>query len=234
MALLVVAATVAFGWPGWVALSAAAPALLLGSSVAHAIDALLGVTGLKPMRVVLGITLGSFAAITSLVLMWAATAPSAIVVEHRADVSSTPDLVWPTASDMTGWTRWDLLVTDLEPLEPVARGLDAPRPGDRFRSTLHVAERDIPAEHVLVEWLPERRITWRIELPEGSALTGLTYELLVSATAHGAQLTGRLMYRLDSVTARAIHRMTLEGELSDLLRRSVGGLASLIQGTDGG
>ncbi len=231
-ALLVVAATIGFGWPGWFALTAAAPGLLLGSSIAHAIDALVGIAYLKPMRIVFGITFGSFAAITSLVLMWAATAPPEITIERSASVASTPDLIWPSVSDTTSWTRWDLLVTDLEPLDD-GLAIGPPKPGDRFRSSLHIAEGDLPAEHVLVAWEPERRITWRIELSGGAALTELTHELQVTPTDAGSQLTGRLMYRLDSVTARAIHRMTLEGELNDLLSRSVSGLASLIQGTDG-
>ncbi len=48
-ALLVVAATIGFGWPGWFALTAAAPGLLLGSSIAHAIDPVVSSTNTMSM-----------------------------------------------------------------------------------------------------------------------------------------------------------------------------------------
>lgn len=227
---LVLAASLLFGWPGWIALSALAPGLLLGSTLAHGIDAVVGGTPPRPLRLVLGLTLGTFAAIASVLLMWAATAPEEIVVEAHAETTIPPESAWEVVGDPNTWTRWDLLVTDLE---AVGRG-GAPAPGDRYRSSLRILARDVPTEHVVLAWEPGRRIRWQLELPPGSALVGVVQGITLAPTAGGASITYRLAYRLPSITGRAMHRLAFEGELREAVRQSVESLAALLDGSAGG
>ena len=84
-------------------------------------------------------------------------------IEHRIGVRAPPSAVWEILSDLEGWSRWN-------PLYPRASGKLAI--GARLSLTLalpNAKPEDISP--VLVDWVPDMQLVWRLRLMGGLITT---------------------------------------------------------------
>jgi len=84
-------------------------------------------------------------------------------IEHRIGVRAPPSAVWEVLSDLEGWSRWN-------PLYPRASGKLAI--GARLSLTLalpNAKPEDISP--VLVDWVPDMQLVWRLRLIGGLITT---------------------------------------------------------------
>lgn len=84
-------------------------------------------------------------------------------IEHRIGVRAPPSAVWEVLSDLEGWSRWN-------PLYPRASGKLAI--GARLSLTLalpNAKPEDISP--VLVDWVPDMQLVWRLRLMGGLITT---------------------------------------------------------------
>jgi hypothetical protein len=87
----------------------------------------------------------------------------AFKIEHRIGVRAPPSAVWDILSDLKNWSRWN-------PLYPRASGKLAI--GARLSLTLalpNAAPEDIAP--VVVDWVPQMQIVWRLKLMGGLIAT---------------------------------------------------------------
>ncbi len=87
-------------------------------------------------------------------------------IEHRIGVRAPPSAVWDILSDLEGWSRWN-------PLYPRASGKLAI--GARLSVTLllpNSSPEDIAP--VVVDWVPEMQLVWRLRLM-GGLITTMRY-----------------------------------------------------------
>jgi hypothetical protein len=87
-----------------------------------------------------------------------------VKIEHRLGIQAPPEAIWAVLADLEGWRDWN-------PLYPRAEGslrigatldLDLAIPGEKLRSI----------RPVIVDWVPNDQIHWRL-----SALGGLVKTL---------------------------------------------------------
>eukprot|EP01039_Chlorochromonas_danica_P012162 gene12162-13831_t len=84
-------------------------------------------------------------------------------IEHRIGVRAPPSAVWEVLTDLEGWSRWN-------PLYPRASGKLAI--GARLSLTLalpNAKPEDISP--VLVDWVPDMQLVWRLRLMGGLITT---------------------------------------------------------------
>lgn len=113
-------------------------------------------------------------------------------IEHRIGVRAPPSAVWTVLSDLEGWSRWN-------PLYPRASGKLSI--GSRLSVTLvlpKAAPEDIAP--VVVDWVPEMQLVWRLRLMGGLITTTRYMEIeplddgRASVFSHGEVFDGPVAY----------------------------------------
>ncbi len=223
--LLIGGATLAWGWPGAYGIGVVIPAALLGTAVAHGIEAWMGRSALRFGFSVLAAVLGSAAAIGSLLVMWAATAPAEVTIEVRRSVDVPPAIGWSVIAEPTRWTRWNALLADLEPIGTASDAI----PGARFRTSWAIGGQVVPAEHVVADVEDERELRFRVALAEGTAIEEVQEGVSMEPRAGPTVLTYRLQYRTPTVAARAVDRVVLRPSFELLAEQTITRLAAAVE-----
>lgn len=221
-AALVAVASAMGGWPGksiWLSLP---PAIILGAALSHIIEAWLGHVQLRLLFSITGVMLGTFGAMLSLLFMAAANAPADIEFEASARVEAPQGEVWKLAGEPTSWGRWDAWLSQIEPTAagPVVQGAE-------YETLLALGGSDVPAVHTIVALEAPRRLAWHVRLPEGSAITDVREQLVVTPEPGGSLVTYRLTYHIPTTFGRAVHAIIFEKGLNALARQSAANLAQL-------
>ena len=227
--LLVAVVSLVWGWPGPIAALALAPGLVLGATLVHLVDAYMGSCRLRLLFTMFGILLGTFSSLAAILLMVAANVPEEVVLERSLETECSQEQVWWAVGEPLRWTRWDYWLGDLEPEGPRT----AEKEGRVYRSVLSVAGQQIDTRHHLTDFEPHKRVSWRVELPEGSALVDVRQEIELLRENGSLRLRMRLAYRLPSIMGRAFHELIFRRSFEDTLTLSLQGLVELAQDNRG-
>ena len=215
-----------FGWPGEIILITLAPGLILGSIIAHVVDAWIGRCELRISFVMLGTVLGIFSTMIALLFIGAATVPSEVRIEDERWLEQPPDFVWASVGEPSRWGRWDAWLGRIELAEVEGS------PDVIYHSTLVMGSTEVPAVHRVVERVEQKRFVWAIELAPGSAFTELSQELTLHPERGGTRVRYAVSYKLPSVTARALHALLFKRGLEVTAEESLEGLAKVVQARD--
>lgn len=232
VAVLLLAATVLWGFPGPWALLMIVPGFILCATIAHVRRPREGEGGVAPIRpavIVLGGLFGLGTAGASLMVAWAAAAPSTIVVESELVVDAPIARVWGEVQDPYRRTTWDLWVADLE---PVGRA-QAPIVGSEYRTVLRLERMEVPAMMTVTALDDGRSITWAVQPQGGSRLENMRET--VSVEAQGAERTlvrFRLTYDVPSVIGRVGERIAVRGAVERMTTETLARLRNVATGLE--
>lgn len=229
--LLILGATILWGWPGAWALIALGPGVLLGTVVTHLIDAWLH--GARP-RLIFTTLAGSFGTVMALfamMVMASATSPPERQVSRSRTTQLSPDQLWTIAAPIEMWERWEALVREAR---AEAQTGATPAVGARYVATMLISGREVPATLVVTAWEPRRHARWQVEWPAGSAFDAMALDLSIEPTSAGTTATFTLSYAVPSVTARAIERWALRPTLDASAAESIDTLVRLATERSGG
>ena len=219
-------AWLAFGWPGEMILLALAPGLILGTVLAHVVDAWIGRCQLRLAFVMLGTVLGTFSTMVALLFMGAATVPSEVRIEEERWLGQPPSFVWGSVGEPTRWSRWDAWLGRIEPVPSDTPGIKA------YDATLIMGTTEVPARHRIKERTPNERFVWTIELAPGSAFTNIEQSVNLSAEGEGTRVTYTISYELPSVTGRALHALLFKQGLEMTAQEALEGLEMVVRARD--
>jgi uncharacterized membrane protein len=234
LAALVLIPTLLWGFAGPWALPAVLPAFVAAATYRHfklprgeratGADAAPG-PALRPGVIVLG---GLFTVVTgagALMLMWAAPAPSTIVISSEVVISADAGQVWATVVDLPNRKNWSPWIADAE---PIGRGGEL-AVGSEYRATLALERYTVPAELVVTNLDPEQRFAWHVKPQGGSQLSDINET--ITLTRDGAVTTRvryELSYEVPTVLGRVGERIAVRGSVermaettADLLRQRV-------------
>jgi hypothetical protein len=216
----------AFGWPGEMILLALAPGLILGSIVAHVVDAWIGRCELRIAFVMLGTVLGVFSTMLAFLFIGAATVPPHVRIEAERWLAQPPSFVWESVGEPTRWGRWDAWLGRIEPGASETPGVAL------YDSTLVMGTTEVPARHRVKERIEHERFVWQIELAPGSALTNIEQELSLRAEGDGTQVAYIITYDLPTVTSRALHAVLFSRGLEMTAKEALDGLEMVVRTRD--
>jgi len=123
-------------------------------------------------------------------------------IEHRIGVRAPPSAVWDILSDLEGWSRWN-------PLYPKAAGTLAI--GAKLSMTLALpgaSPEDIAP--VVVDWVPEMQLVWRLRLMGGLITTTRYMEIesldegRAAVFSHGEVFDGPVAFFMPKALRRNI------------------------------
>jgi hypothetical protein len=96
------------------------------------------------------------------------TGPKGIRLEHRVGVAASPEAIWQVLADLKGWELWN-------PLYPKAEGQI--RIGAALDVTLRLRGSDRQIRPVIVDWVPNEQLLWRLSLLGGLVKTLRYFEI---------------------------------------------------------
>ncbi len=227
LAVLVLVPTALWGFPGLWALTALLPAFIIAATLRHARmprsyeegTAQPATPPVRPGVVVLG---GLFALVTgaiALVFMWAAAAPSTIVITSSGRIEAPAAEVWDKVLDIPNrrsWSPW------MATADPIGRSTDVVV-GMRYRATLALDRHQVPAELEVTAVDDEKRFAWNI-VPTGEAQLSALLETVTLAPdgERATQVTYELRYEVPTVLARVGERIAVRGSVERLAEATVG------------
>jgi hypothetical protein len=222
LALLVLVPTLLWGFAGPWALPAVLPAFIAAATFRHLRaprdQRAVGPDGrpgpaLRPGVLVLG---GLFALATgaaALILMWAASAPSTIVIQSELRIEVSPDRVWAAVVDIPNRRSWSPWIADAE---PIGRG-GAVTVGSQFRATLALERYTVPAELVVTAFDEEARFAWHVRPQGGSQLSDITETVTLTRESDVATTVRyQLTYEVPTVLGRVGERIAVRGSVERL------------------
>jgi carbon monoxide dehydrogenase subunit G len=229
LALLVLVPSLLWGFPGLWALPALLPAFIIAATLRHARMPRAyeaprppapapATPPIRPAVVVLG---GLFALVTgavALVFMWAAAAPSTVVIGASTRIEAPRAEVWERVVDVRNRRAWSPWMADAE---PIGRGGEIAI-GSRFRAMLALDRHQVPAELEVVGLEPQVRFAWKV-VPQGDAKLSHILEN-VTLTAEGERATRvsyELRYEVPTVLARVGERLAVRGSVERLAEATV-------------
>jgi hypothetical protein len=215
-----------FGWPGEMILLSLAPGLILGSVVAHVVEAWIGRCELRIAFVMMGTVLGIFSTMLAVLFIGAATVPSSVRLTHERTLTQPPAFVWESVSEPTRWGRWDAWLGRIEP------GIAETQEDPFYDSTLVMGTTEVSARHRVKERIPLKRFVWQVELAPGSALTNIEQGLSLAAEGDGTRATYSISYELPTVTSRALHALLFARGLEMTAEASLIGLEKVVRARD--
>jgi hypothetical protein len=82
-----------------------------------------------------------------------------IKIEHRVGIPVPPEAIWAVIADFDGWSAWNPLYPRIEGTLKIGAplSLDLALPGQRLRVI----------KPVIVDWVPNEQILWRLSLGGG-------------------------------------------------------------------
>ena len=232
LAVLVLLPTAIWGFPGLWALPAILPAFIIAATLRHArmprefVDPAAAnappppgsTPPLRPAVIVLG---GLFSLVTggiALILMWAAAAPSTIVITAQARIEAPAAEVWAKVTDIRNRRSWSPWMADAE---PIGRGGEA-AVGSRYRAMLALDRHQVPAELEVVKLDTNTRFAWNV-VPAGDArLSQILETVTLSADAERVTtVTYELRYEVPTVLARVGERLAVRGSVTRMAEVTV-------------
>ena len=215
-----------FGWPGEMILLALAPGIILGTVIAHVVDAWIGRCELRLAFVMLGTILGTFSAMVALLFIGAATAPSAVEIREDRWLEQPPSFVWDSVGEPTRWGGWDAWIGRIEPIASETPGVQI------YESTLVMGSTEVPARHQVTERVEGERFVWSVELAPGSAFINVVQQVSLHAERDGTRVSYEISYDLPSVTGRALHALLFKQGLKLIAREALEGLEMVVRARD--
>lgn len=222
LAALLLVPTLLWGFPGPWALPAVLPAFIAAATFRHLRtpreERAAGPGGVqgpafRPAVIVLG---GIFALVTgaaALILMWAAAAPSTIVIASEVKIEAPADQIWAAVVDLPNRSSWSPWIADAE---PIGRG-GAPAVGSQYRATLALERYSVPAELVITAFDRGARFAWHVEPQGGSQLSDITETVtLVSEGPLSTRVRYELAYEVPTVLGRVGERIAVRGSVERL------------------
>ncbi|MCC6623815.1 MAG: SRPBCC family protein [Deltaproteobacteria bacterium] len=230
VAVLLLAATVLWGFPGVWALLMIVPGFILGATIAHVRRPREGESGAAPIRpavIVLGGLFGLGTAGASLMFAWAAAQPPTIVVEASLVIEAPSERIWAEVHDPYRRTRWDQWVVDLEPTGKAK----TPAIGSEYRTELRLERMEVPAIQTVTALEEGRAITWAIHPVGGSRLENMSES--VTLEPQGADKTlvrYRIAYDVPSVFGRVAERIGARGGVERMTTETLARLGHVATG----
>lgn len=226
LAVLVLIPTALWGFPGLWALTALLPSFVIAATLRHARmprayeegQAQAATPPVRPGVVVLG---GLFALVTgaiALMFMWAAAAPSTIVIASSSRIEAPAAEVWQKVLDIPNrrsWSPW------MASADPIGRSTEVVV-GMRYRATLALDRHQVPAELEITALDDKARFAWNI-VPTGDSQLSSILET-VTLTPEGDRATRvsyELRYEVPTVLARVGERIAVRGSVERLAEATV-------------
>ncbi len=224
-ALVLLGATVAWGWPGVYALAALLPGLLIGATYGHVRRARQGAHPIRPGVIALGIVLGGVTLVASLAVFRAVNEPAAQELTAERVIAVPREELWGVVADLETRPRWSPLVADIEPIgEP-----GPPAVGQRFRVSMRFEGQPLAAENTLTLVDAPRALAWHIELVGGARLEDLTEAITLQAQGLQTRVRVAIRYRVPTVLGRVVNRLGVRQHFADAVQRAADGLAAYAQ-----
>ncbi len=226
LGLLVLVPTIIWGFPGPWALLAVIPALIGGATVRHVRlprdERGVGPNNapgpaIRPGVIVLGgvFALGSAAA--ALTFMWAAAAPSTVVIASHVTIAAGPERVWEVVSDVPNRKKWSEWIADAE---VIGRG-GPTAVGSTFRATLALERYTVPAELTVQAFDPDTRFSWHVKPQGGSELQDITETVTLTRESDVVtKVRYELTYEVPTVWRRVLERIAVRGSVERLAERT--------------
>jgi len=234
LALLVLIPTILWGFPGPWALPAILPAFIAAATFRHLKvprdQRGVGPNNLpgpvfRPGVIVLGGLFTLVLGAAALILMWAAAAPSTVVIASEVTIASSPDKVWAQITDIPHRKSWSTWIADVEPI-----GRGGPLAvGAQYRATLALERYTVPAELVVLALDHESRFSWHVKPQGGSELNEITETVTLTKESDVVtKVRYELTYEIPTVLGRVGERIAVRGSVerlaestTDLLRQQV-------------
>ncbi len=217
LALLVVIPTLIWGFPEVWALTAIIPSFIAAATLQHSRQRAEGpvaptVPGapttprlVRPGVVVLGGLFGLGTGAASVTLMWAAVAPSHIVIATDRVIMASLDRVWAQVGDPLRRPSWGQWVKDVEPM---GKG-GTPAVGSEFRAVLALERMEVPATLTITGIKPPTFLAWRISSQAAWTLANMTESITLVQQDNGVLVRYELAYDVDSVFGRVAERIAV-------------------------
>lgn len=238
LAILLLVATLAFGFPGVWALLGLVPAFIIGATVAHvrrprpapgAPGSELPGAHVRPGVVVLGGLFGLASGAGTMIVWWAAAASPTISVSAERVVDAPLTRVWGEIVDPYRRTAWDLWIADLEPIGKAA----TPIVGAEYRSVLRLERIEVPATQTITELVDRQTITWAITPQGGSTLENMRQTMTVEARGPESTLVRfTLSYEVPTVMGRVGERIAVRGAVERMTEETLGRLRNVATGLE--
>jgi hypothetical protein len=215
--LLVVIPTLVWGFPGVWALTALVPSFIVAATLQHSRQRADGPVAptlpgapttprlVRPGVVVLGGLFGLGSGAASVTLMWAAVAPSHIVIASTIEIVAPLDRVWDHVGDPLRRTRWSPWMVDVEPM---GRG-GKPIPGSEFRAMLALERLEVPATLRVIAVTPPTEFQWSIDPQGGSTLEHMVETVRLEQRSDRVVVHYELAYDVASVFGRVAERIAV-------------------------
>lgn len=159
----------------------------------------------RPGVVVLGGLFGLGTGAASVTLMWAAVAPSHIVIASTIEIVAPLDRVWDHVGDPLHRTRWSPWMVDVEPM---GRG-GKPVPGSEFRAMLALERLEVPATLRVTAITDLTEFQWAVEPQGGSTLANMVETVRLEQKSDRIVVHYELSYDVASVFGRVAERIAV-------------------------
>jgi carbon monoxide dehydrogenase subunit G len=227
---LVLLPTLLWGFPGPWALTAILPAFIVAATLQHARGPRLAASeprALRPGVILLGGLFGLLFGTASLVFMWAASAPSTISIERRAEIDAPPSDVWRTVVDFPNRSAWSTWMADADP-----KGFyNGPVVGATFTGMLALDRIQVPAELVITTHDPDRAFAWSIKPQGGAELQDILETVTLEPSGERrTRVTYTLAYEVPTTLARVGERIAVRGSVERLAEATVDRLRMRVLG----
>jgi hypothetical protein len=168
----------------------------------------------RPAVLVLGGLFSLVSGAAAVMFMWAAAAPSTVIVASETRIEATPDQVWAAIVEVRDRKRWSPWIADAEPIGkggPIAVG-------SQFRATLALERYSVPAELVVTAFDKEARFAWHVKPQGGSQLSDITETVTLRRESDVlTHVRYELAYEVPTVLGRVGERIAVRGSVERLV-----------------
>jgi len=229
LVVLVLVPTIIWGFPGVWALLALVPAFIIAGTIQHVRRPKHEPgTTIRPGVLVLGSLFGLGSGAIAVIFMWAAQAPSTVVIESQRLIDAPVARVWSEVSNPYRRTKWDNWVIDLEPVGDS----DVVAVGSQYRTKLNLERHQPYAQQTIHELVENQRISWQIDPIGGAELENLLQTIVLEPHGNQTVVHYQLSFRVDGVLQRVAERIAMHGSAERMTEETLGKLDRVLQGLE--
>lgn len=219
LALFVGTATLVWGWPGGYSFLALLPAVIIGVTLGHIVNAKKGLVQLRPGAIAIAVFLGSVSIIVTGGLFKASNTPAEKTIEATTTTLVPADEVMTYVKNPVNLSRWNSFYQDVERI-----GAADGSPGSSYNVSLKFESQVVPARMLVEKSASASSFRWSIDFGAGARIQGFEERLSVEAHEKSTTIRHQTRYRVESVLVRMLNNFVIGDMFETYSRESLGHL----------
>jgi len=219
LALFVGTGTLVWGWPEGYSLMALLPAVIIGTTLGHIVNAKRGLVQLRPGAIAIAVFLGTVSIIVTGGFFKASNTPAEKTIEASMSTLIPAGDVMAYVENPINLSRWNGFYQDVERV-----GAADGSPGSSYNVTLKFENQVVPARMVVEEPASKSSFRWTIDFGDGARIQDFTETVTVEAHKKSTTIRHQTRYRVDSVLVRMLNNFVVGDMFETYSQESLGHL----------